>query len=41
VAVKELAAGPFDLVISDLKMPKMGGIALLDEIGKRRPTRSP
>jgi DNA-binding response OmpR family regulator len=30
----------YDLVISDLKMPKMGGIALLDEIGKQAPRRS-
>jgi CheY-like chemotaxis protein len=37
VAVKELAAGPFDVVISDLKMPKMGGIALLDEVSRAAP----
>jgi response regulator RpfG family c-di-GMP phosphodiesterase len=37
VAVKELAAGPFDVVISDLKMPKMGGIALLEEVSRAAP----
>ena len=36
-ALGELQKGHFDLVISDLKMPKMGGIALLDEIGKTAP----
>jgi response regulator RpfG family c-di-GMP phosphodiesterase len=36
-ALGELAKGSYDLVISDLKMPKMGGIALLDEIGKTAP----
>jgi CheY-like chemotaxis protein len=39
-AVDALAHGEFDLVISDLKMPRMGGIALLDEITKQAPTRS-
>src|SRR3954463_12841537 len=33
----ELSKGHYDLVISDLKMPRMGGIALLDEIGKTAP----
>ncbi|AKT41879.1 phosphohydrolase [Chondromyces crocatus] len=37
-AVNELAKGHYDLVISDLKMPRMGGIALLDEIGKTAPS---
>ncbi len=36
-ALVELARGSYDLVISDLKMPKMGGIALLDEMGKTAP----
>src|SRR5436190_7541692 len=36
-ALTELSKTHFDLVISDLKMPKMGGIALLDEIGKTAP----
>lgn len=36
-ALGELSKNHFDLVISDLKMPKMGGIALLDEIGKTAP----
>src|SRR4051812_6393358 len=36
-ALGELSKAHYDLVISDLKMPKMGGIALLDEIGKTAP----
>src|SRR5215813_3026645 len=36
-ALGELQKGHFDLVISDLKMPKMGGIALLDEISRSAP----
>ncbi len=36
-ALGELSRGHYDLVISDLKMPRMGGIALLDEIGKTAP----
>src|SRR5262245_15370157 len=36
-AVSELERQQFDLVISDLKMPRMGGIALLDEISKAAP----
>jgi response regulator RpfG family c-di-GMP phosphodiesterase len=31
-ALKELRLRPYDLVISDLKMPNMGGIELLDKI---------
>ncbi len=31
---------PFDLVITDLKMPKLGGIQLLEEIKKIRPETS-
>src|SRR5262250_856864 len=36
-ALGELHKGHYDLVISDLKMPRMGGIALLDQIGKTAP----
>lgn len=36
-AIGELSHGHFDLVISDLKMPRMGGIALLDEVTKIAP----
>ena len=36
-ALGELSRGHYDLVISDLKMPRMGGIALLDEITKTAP----
>jgi response regulator RpfG family c-di-GMP phosphodiesterase len=36
-AVEELAAGPYDLVISDLKMPNMGGIELLEHINRTMP----
>lgn len=36
-AVEHLEAHPFDLVLSDLKMPRMGGIALLDEIARAAP----
>ncbi len=36
-ALHELTRGSYDLVISDLKMPRMGGIALLDEISKSAP----
>jgi response regulator RpfG family c-di-GMP phosphodiesterase len=37
-AVSELAQKDFDIIISDLKMPRMGGIALLEEIGKTAPS---
>ncbi len=37
-AISELQQKEFDLVISDLKMPRMGGIALLEEIGKTAPS---
>ncbi|WP_044245844.1 HD domain-containing phosphohydrolase [Chondromyces apiculatus] len=37
-AVNELERGHYDLVISDLKMPRMGGIALLDEVAKTSPS---
>jgi response regulator RpfG family c-di-GMP phosphodiesterase len=36
-ALSELTKQHFDLVISDLKMPRMGGIALLDEIARTSP----
>ena len=31
-ALTELSLRPYDLVISDLKMPNMGGIELLDQL---------
>lgn len=36
-ALHEMQRHPYDVVISDLKMPKMGGIELLDEIARRTP----
>jgi len=36
-AVNALERATFDMVISDLKMPRMGGIALLDAVGKSAP----
>lgn len=36
-AMEEMGRVPYDLVISDLKMPRMGGIELLDEIPKVNP----
>src|SRR6185295_7462858 len=36
-ALGELEKGHYDLVISDLKMPRMGGIQLLDEIARSAP----
>jgi putative nucleotidyltransferase with HDIG domain len=33
-AIEELQATPYDIVISDLKMPNMGGLELLEEIGR-------
>jgi len=37
-ALTELSKSHYDLVISDLKMPRMGGLALLEEIGKTAPS---
>ncbi len=36
-AVQELAKARYDLVISDLKMPKMGGLELLKEVSRAHP----
>ncbi len=36
-AVARLESHPVDLVLSDLKMPRMGGIALIDEIARAAP----
>ncbi len=36
-ALGEITKAQYDIIISDLKMPKMGGIALLDEINKTTP----
>lgn len=36
-ALKLMQRESFDLVISDLRMPKMSGLALLEEIRKKRP----
>jgi response regulator RpfG family c-di-GMP phosphodiesterase len=36
-ALTELSKSHYDLIISDLKMPRMGGIALLEEITKTAP----
>jgi response regulator RpfG family c-di-GMP phosphodiesterase len=36
-ALGEMSRSAYDVVISDLKMPRMGGIELLDEIGRRNP----
>src|SRR5215475_2597249 len=34
-ALKELRLRPYDLVISDLKMPNMGGLELLEQIAEQ------
>ena len=31
-ALAELAAAPYDVVLSDIRMPKLGGLELVDEI---------
>ena len=36
-ALQELGNAHYDLIISDLKMPRMGGIELLDAIGTAAP----
>src|SRR3954451_5048485 len=36
-ALAELVQGRYDLVLSDLKMPNMGGIELLDSIAQHAP----
>mgnify|MGYP000847586520 FL=1 len=36
-AMTELSQHRYDLVLSDLKMPKMGGIELLEQVGKHAP----
>jgi response regulator RpfG family c-di-GMP phosphodiesterase len=37
-ALESLEQEPFDLVLTDLKMPRMGGITLLDQMGKHAPS---
>ncbi len=37
-ALSELSNSAYDMVLSDLKMPNMGGIELLEAIGRRAPT---
>lgn len=39
-AINSLVANPVDLVISDLQMPKMGGIELLESIRKNSKLKS-
>lgn len=36
-ALVELATGPYDVVVSDMRMPGMDGAALLNEVAKRYP----
>ncbi len=37
-SIEIMAKEPFDLVITDLKMPRMDGIALLDEVKRTQPS---
>ncbi|NOU32012.1 MAG: response regulator [Polyangiaceae bacterium] len=37
-ALHELSQARYDLIISDLKMPRMGGIELLEQVGQRAPS---
>ncbi len=36
-ALKELEKSSYDLILSDLKMPQMGGLEFLNEVGKKMP----
>ena len=36
-ALAFLAANPFDVIVSDMRMPKMNGAELLNEVKKRYP----
>lgn len=36
-ALKKVEGDSFDLILTDLKMPKMGGLELIGEVAKRRP----
>ena len=36
-ALEILAAGPFDAVVTDMRMPGMDGAELLDEVKRRHP----
>jgi response regulator RpfG family c-di-GMP phosphodiesterase len=36
-ALQELAAAPYDLILSDLKMPRMGGLELIEHVALRAP----
>ena len=40
MALDRLRSTPFALVLSDLKMPNVDGLALLEEVRARYPTRS-
>ena len=40
-ALEEMSRGPFDLVISDMRMPGMDGATLLNEISDRYPRAVP
>ncbi|MFH0945072.1 MAG: response regulator [Planctomycetota bacterium] len=36
-ALEEMARSPFDIIVSDMKMPQMDGATLLEEVQKRHP----